>query len=72
MKQPCKICIVGPICKEPCTKLIRYVKSSKEVGIGRPGGCPFCGTKGYHVMTTGAFSIISVCSKCDWYFTKLR
>jgi len=25
---PCKLCIIGPICKEPCNELVEYLKTN--------------------------------------------
>jgi len=34
MKNPCRECVVGPICKETCEEFVLYLKTKRPLFIG--------------------------------------
>jgi len=71
MKQPCKECLVGPICNRPCGKLVKYVKKNSKIETAaRPGWLKCKCRSGYYMMTThGAFvTVCDTCNFCDMHF----
>jgi hypothetical protein len=65
VKQPCKECIIGPICKSSCDRLTKYVVKS-STPKQEYGTCITCGEGKIHIMFTGPKTSVICCPKCRY------